>query len=80
MMSKFPYKGFWIHPTPLQLRDTGEWPMELVIEKQTNTGVVERRFSAGNTFKTEEEAIQHCINFGKRIIDGESENCTVADL
>jgi hypothetical protein len=37
-------------------------------------------FSASNTFKTKEEAIAHCYNFGKEIIDGKYENCTLDDL
>lgn len=79
-MSEIPYKGYLIKPAPLQLRDSGEWTMELVISKHRGNSVAERKYSAGNTFKTEEEAIQHCINFGKQIIDGDSDNCTVTDL
>jgi hypothetical protein len=79
-MEKIPYKGYLIHPTPLQVTTSGEWTIELCISKHRGDSVTERKFSTGNTFKTEKEAIQHCINFGRQIIDGESENCTVADL
>lgn len=79
-MNGIPYKGYEIRPTPMQLADTGEWNMELYISKDSGNEITERKFSAGNTFTTKEEAIQHCINFGKQIIDGKSENCTVADL
>ena len=79
-MSKTSYKGYLIHPTPHQLRDSGEWTMELCISKHTGDAVTEKKFYAGNKFKTEEKAIQHCINFGRQIIDGESDNCTVTDL
>jgi len=79
-MDKIPYKGYLIHPTPLQVTTSGEWTIELCILKHRDDSVMERKFSAANTFKTEEEAIQHCINFGRQIIDGESENCSVADL
>jgi hypothetical protein len=54
--------------------------MELMISKDHGHSHVERQFSAGNTFKTEEEAVSHCINFGKNIIDGQSSSCTVTDL
>ena len=79
-MNGISYKGYLIRPAPLQLADTGEWSLELYIGKDKNSEYVERQFSAGNTFKTEEEAIKHCISFGKQIIDGRSENCTVTDL
>jgi len=79
-MEKVPYKGYLIHPTPLQATTSGEWTMDLCISKHRDDSVTERKFSAGNTFKTEKEAVQHCINFGMQIIDGKSEDCTVADL
>ncbi len=79
-MSEIPYKGYLIRPTPLQLRDSGEWTIELYISKHRDNSITQGKYSAGNTFKTEEEAMQHCINFGKQIIDGDFENCTVTDL
>lgn len=78
-MNGIPYKGYLIRPTPLQLA-TGEWNLEVYISKDRGSDITERKFSAGNTFKTEEEATQHCITFGKQIIDGKAENLTVADL
>ena len=74
------YKGYLIYPTPLQVTTSGEWTLELSVSKHRDDSVTERKFNADNTFKTEKEAIQHCIDFGKQIIDGESENCSVADL
>jgi hypothetical protein len=74
------YKGHVIRPAPLQLADSGEWSLELYIGKDKDNEYVERKFYTSNTFRTEEEAINHCINFGKQIIDGEINNCTVADL
>lgn len=79
-MNGIPYKGYTIRPAPHQLADTGEWSLELSIGKDKGSEYVQRPFSAGNTFKSEEEAIEHCVNFGKQIIDGKAENCTVADL
>ena len=79
-MTGIAYKGLDIRPAPMQLADTGKWNIELYISKDNGSQITERKFSAGNIFKTKEEAVQHCINFGKQIIDGKSENCTVVDL
>lgn len=79
-MNEVWYKGYKIMPATLQLVESGEWTIDLYIGKDKGNEWVERKFSAANTYKTKEEAISHCINFGKRIIDGKSENCTVADL
>ena len=79
-MNKIPYKGYLIRPTSVQLVDTGRWNIEIYISKDRGSEITERKFSASNTFNTQEEAIQHCVNFGKQIIDGKSENCTVGDL
>lgn len=79
-MNGIPYKGYVIRPTPSRLADTGEWTVELYIAKDNGSEIKERQFSAGNKFKTQGEAVQQCINFGKQIIDGKSENCTVVDL
>ena len=75
-----PYKGYQIKPAPMKLLESGEWTTDLYIGIDKKYEYVERRFSAANTFKTEEEAIGHCINFGKQIIDGKYADCTVADL
>ena len=39
-----------------------------------------RNFSASNSYKTREEAIAHCFQFGKQIIDVQAGSYTVADL
>jgi hypothetical protein len=79
-MSSIQYKEYIIEAIPLQLRDSGEWTTDIRIRRFRLDKLHYRAFSAGNTFKTEEEAIQRCIDFGKRIIDGEIKNCTVTDL
>ncbi len=75
-----PYKGYLIQAAPYQLADSGEWTINISIWHDTGSAVNIRNFSAANTFKTKEEAVQHCINFGRQIIDGKSEDCTVTDL
>ncbi len=79
-MEKIAYKGYMIHSTPLQVTTSGESSMDLCISKHRDDSVAERKFTAGNTFKTKEEAVQNCINFAMSIINGKLEDCTVADL
>ena len=79
-MGTVTYKGYAIHAASYQLADSGEWTMKIYIWHDTGDQMKMRSFGAANTFRTKEEAIQHCINFGKQIIDGKSENCTVCDL
>ena len=74
------YKGYRIQAAPYKLADSGEFTVNISIWHGTGGAVNIRNFSAANTFKTKEEAIQHCINFGRQIIDGKFEDCTVADL
>ena len=78
-MNEIWYKGYKIMPAPLQLRESGEWTLALYIGINKGNKWVERPYRAANTFKTKEEAISHCINFGKKIIDGKSKNCSVPD-
>jgi hypothetical protein len=80
MMDSVPYKGYLIQAAPHRLADSGEFTINISILHDTGGAVNIRNFSAGNTFKTEQEAIYHCIEFGRQIIDGKFENCTVSDL
>lgn len=74
------YKGYRIQAAPYKLAESGEFTVNISIWHDTGIAVNIRNFSAANTFKTKEEAIQHCINFGRQIIDGKFGNCSVADL
>jgi hypothetical protein len=74
------YKGYIIGASPYQLADSGEFTINISIRRDTGSAVKKRRFHAANTFKTKKEAIDQCIDFGRRIIDGEYANCTVSDL
>ena len=75
-----PYKGYLIRAAPYRLADSGEFTVNISISHDTGNAVNIRNFSASNTFKTKEEAIYHCIEFGRQIIDGKFDNCTVNDL
>lgn len=79
-MEEISYKGYLIHPAPYQLRDTGKWTIKLYISRRISRDIKEKAFSAANTFDTKEEAIQHCINLGRQIINGEHEHCTVSGI
>lgn len=74
------YQGYVIEAAPYQLADSGRFDVNIHIWKDHGDHIGEKTFSAGNTFETEEEAIQACIEFGRRIIGGEIEGCSVADV
>jgi hypothetical protein len=63
------YKGFEIFPKPYQLAN-GEWAIRVHIMRR----------SAMNTFKSEREARAHCLEFARRIIDGEIPEFSLHDL
>jgi hypothetical protein len=79
-MNRIIYKGYQIEPIPYQLAESGEWTMNIHILRDRGNEIRVRPFFARNRFKTEEEAIEHCFYFGKQIIDGQIENCSVDDL
>ena len=78
-MTETSYNGFGIRPAPYKLADGG-YSMNLYIVRDDGAERRERKFFAEGRFSTEEEAIAHCINFGKQIIDGKIDDCSVVDL
>jgi hypothetical protein len=84
------YKGYTIQPAPMkiagvygppQLEDpTGKWRIHLYISRGQAEDAEAREFQAANFYKSKGEAIRHCIEFGKQIIDGKVESAYVADL
>lgn len=79
-MASIKYKSYEIRAVPNQLADFGDWTLDILIVRDTGTETKHRKFGGSNTYKTKDEALQHCFNFGKQIIDGKVEDCTVADL
>ncbi len=80
-MTEYVYhEGFRIHAAPYKLADSGEWTLNIYIELDKLSKIVTRHFFASDSFKSREEAITHCFNFGKRIIDGQAEGLSVQDL
>ncbi len=73
------YQGFDIVPVSKQLRDTGEWTLEIQVWRHGHESKA-RKFSAGNSFPTRDEAVRQCFIYGKHIIDGEIPGFSVDDL
>lgn len=65
------YNGVRIEAVPNQLADGSAWTTEVNISVDTGGSTTVMRYSAGNQWPSKEEAISHCIEFGKRIVDGE---------
>lgn len=75
------HAGYVIETKPNQLSDSGEWTVEVTIEKHHGDRVETRPFSAGKpTFKTREDAQRASIVLGKKIINGEFPDFSVTDL
>jgi hypothetical protein len=60
------YEGFMLQARPLPLREGG-WTTEVRISR--NNVVVP--FTASNMWDTEDQAVIQCLEFGKRVVDGE---------
>lgn len=76
MTRRVGYKGYIIEAHPHQLADGGRWTSNIAIERHEADQVTEQPFSAANLFAIGEEAVQHCINFGRQIIEGQVAGCT----
>ncbi len=74
------YEGYKIHAVPHQLADTGGWSVKIHIFRDLRNEMRVGKFYASNSFKTWDEAVAHCFNFGRQVIDGKIENCTVEGL
>jgi hypothetical protein len=79
-MTNIVYKEYGIRAVPYQLAGSGEWTVDILIVRDTGTEVKHRKFGASNTYKSKDEAVQHCFNLGKQIIDGKVADCSVVDL
>ncbi len=74
------YKDFIIVACPQQLADSNRWNTAVTIELHTGPEVINKPFSAGNTYETRDEALEGCFNFGRQIIDEQIPGCTVRDF
>ncbi len=81
MFDRLEYKGFVICPAPHQRADDGPWEVHITIERLRGDREVARPFSAATQrLGTRDEAVRHCLHFGKRIIDGKAPGLTVNDM
>lgn len=78
-MNEVGYKGYVIRPAPMQLAD-GRWNGDVYVVLSKGSKFAEKKFSTTTTFASREEANDHGIEFGRKVIDGEVTNCTVGDL
>ena len=74
------YKGFEVESDSYRLAETGRWTLNIHVSKPFPGQLISRNFGAGTTYAERAEAAAHCIDFGKRIIDGEVPGASVADL
>lgn len=74
------YGGCWIEPMPKELRDSGEWTLDIQVGRDCGRELRVKPFTARNTFGTRDEAIAEGTRFGQCIIDGAVPGCSVADL
>ena len=72
------YKGYQIMVMSFQLIRSGEWEFKVIIFGKD--GNFSKDFLGPHTFKSEEEALQGCLEYGKRIVDGEVPGCSVKDI
>ena len=79
-MEEVAYKGYLIQAIPYQLAESGEWTIRIEIWRDRGNAINAKAFYAKNRFKTKEEAIPHCFEIGKQIVDGRIANCNVDDL
>jgi hypothetical protein len=63
-MTELPYKGYIIEALPEQLLENKKWTININIWKYSGS-ILQKPFSASNTFVTKEEAIESC--FKRRI-------------
>jgi hypothetical protein len=65
-MATIDYKGYKIRAVPNQLADSGDWSLDILIVRDTGSEIKHRKFGSSNRYKTKDEALQHCFNFGKQ--------------
>jgi len=77
-MNEITYKGFSIIARPARSHD-GNWNTDIWIETYGEKPKGQN-FTSLDTFPTEKEAVEFCLQYGKDIIDGKVEGSTVEDL
>jgi hypothetical protein len=70
------YGDFTITPRTFQVRNTGQWTLDLVIAHRSKI----RTFTGPKTFPTQAAAIRGCHAYGRRIIEGRVPHLSIDDL
>lgn len=74
------YKGYAIEANPPKF-DGGTWGTYLVISRDTHTSAPRRRrFDDDERFDRRLDAVRHCFELGRKIIDGKVAGMSVEDL
>ncbi len=73
------YKGYTIEANPPRL-DKKQWGTFIVISRNPPEGAKRRAFDDQNTFSNRLDAVRHCVDLGRKIIDGEFPDRSVSDL
>ncbi len=71
MSNSIEYNGYTIEPTTRLLNDPHGWTLEVRITP-TDSSTAPRRCRAPNTYATKELAVERCLRFGRRIVDGKA--------
>ena len=78
-MDVISYKGFEVRARPQQIEE--RWTIAVEIRRHRRNGRPgSRQFSGEETCPTRKDAVQRGFAYGKQIVDGEIENCSVRDL
>ena len=80
MGSKSQYQGYTIESAPIREADWDKWQLHVLISAQGPRGIQTREFSADVLYASEEEADDHGITFGQRVIDGKVDGWSMSDM
>jgi hypothetical protein len=71
MKTSIEYNGYVIEPTTRLKDETDCWTLEVrLTPTDDSTGV--RRCRAPNTYPTKAVAVERCLEFGRRVVDGKA--------
>lgn len=69
MSNRIEYNGHVIEPTTKRTDEADGWTLEVrITTPDPSTGA--RRCRAPNRYPSREVAVEHCLEFGRRIVDG----------
>ncbi len=71
MKSSIEYNGYMIEPTTRLKDDQDCWTLEVRISPTTGDSPV-RRCRTSNTYPTKAVAVDRCLEFGRRVVDGKA--------